>query len=147
MSETTYCFISTIACVKEECPVFHEATGLCKVVMAVNRILGDIDGKPIQTPSTPPSQLVADAMKAIPDISQIKWMIKGNQDARDTDPFAYAFVFKYDAGAKRATNELRTETTELYNYLKAHDNNLELDGFIYSLNREGTLFGRNKARN
>ena len=81
-----------------------------------------------------------------PDISGVKWMIKGNVDARDTDAFAYAFVFKYDATAKKATDELRFESAELYNYLKENNNTLTLNGFTYSLNREGSLFGRNKAK-
>jgi hypothetical protein len=113
--------------------------------MLVNRLLGDIDGDKQPGP-TPASPLVADAMKGQPDMTHIEWLVKGNKDARDTDPFAYAFVFKYDAAAKAATDELRPEAEELYNYLKANDNSLMIGEFTYSLNKTETLFARNKAR-
>ena len=137
-------------CRVEMCPAFHSASQQCMWGMALNRFLGDIDG-PVEktvtdTRSAPSSSLVVNAMKGIPDMSQISWLIKGNNDARDTDPFAYAFVFKYDAAAKKATDELRPEAAELYQYLKENDNILNLDGFIYSLNKTETLFARNKAK-
>jgi len=115
--------------------------------MLVNRFLGAVDG-PVETaPSkVPASPLVADAMRGVPDMTHIEWLVKGNKDARDTDPFAYAFVFKYDATAKQATDELRPEATELYNYLKENDNRLVIGEFTYSLNKTETLFARNKAR-
>ena len=48
------CFMSGMSC-NADCPLYHEATQQCKIAMALNRYLGDIDGQvapkePIQTP-------------------------------------------------------------------------------------------------
>jgi hypothetical protein len=109
--------------------------------MLVNQLLGNVDG-PVKTAQAkaPTSPLVSDAMKGQPDFSEIEWMVKGNKDARDTDPFAYAFAFKYQ------TDELRPEAIELYEYLTANEK-LVLDGFIYTISgKEKNLFARNKAK-
>ena len=141
------CFITGLACKGIACVgLYHEASQQCKVVMAINRYLGHIDGPVEKVSPKQQSPLVSDAMKAQPDMTQITWLVKGNKDARDTDSFAYAFVFKYDAAAKAATDELRPESYELYTYLKENNNSLALDGFVYSLNQTETLFARNKAR-
>ena len=137
-----------MACKTTECDLYHEASQQCKIVMLVTRLLGNIDGpvKATPPPPKPDSPLVADAMKGVPDMSQIEWLVKGNKDARDTDAFAYAFVFTYDAAAKEATDKLRSEATELYQYLKENNNTLRIGEFTYSLNKTETLFARNKAR-
>ena len=128
------------------CGNYHEATQQCKITMALNRYLGDIDGPVKKAPTAPTSSLVSNAMKGIPDMSQIDWLIKGNNPAPSTAPFAYAFVFEYDVGAKKSTDKMRGDAVELYQYLKDNNNNLVLDGFTYSLNKTETLFARNKAR-
>jgi hypothetical protein len=64
--------------------------------------------------------------RQLPDISEIEWMVKGNKDARDTDPFAYGFVFKYQ------TDEVRPEAQELYDYLTQYGE-LNDGGFKYTL--------------
>lgn len=64
-----------MAC-REDCPLIHEATGQCKIVMLVNRLLGDIDG-PVKTatsgaPTQTQSPLVADAMKPEAPFPELK---------------------------------------------------------------------------
>lgn len=82
--------------------------------------------------------------RQIPDISGIRWMIKGNKDARDTDNFAYAFVFKYDQGAKQSTDELRMDAVEFYNYLRESGQFTSGD-FTYKLSRDGQFFQRTRG--
>ena len=82
--------------------------------------------------------------REIPDISGIKWMIKGNKDARDTDNFAYGFVFKYDQDAKQSTDELRMDAVELYNDLK-QNGQLIIEDFTYKLSKDEQFFQRTRG--
>ena len=104
MSETIVCFWNTMQCNREACPAYHDASLQCMWGMWLNAQLGvgKIDPLPREK-TAEPSGLVVDAMKGQLDFSQIEWMIKGNKEARDTDPFAYAFAFKYQ------TEELQLE--------------------------------------
>ena len=125
-----------------DCPLYHEASQQCKIVMAINRYLGPVDGPTKTPPPTPKIQspLVADAMKQTPDFSQIEWMVKGNQPASSTAPFAYAFAFEYQ------TQDLRPEAEDLYQYL-LDNKELTLDGFTYTISgKDKNLFARNKAK-
>ena len=63
MSETIYCFVSTMACKTTECALYHEATQICKIVMAINRYLGPIDG-PAKISTAPAQTPVAEGMKS-----------------------------------------------------------------------------------
>ena len=135
------CFLTDLTCKGVACEgIYHESTQQCKVVMVINRYLGHIDGPaPIAQP-TPQSPLVADALKVQPDMSQLEWMVKGNQPAPSTAPFAYAFAFKYQ------TEELRPEAEELYAYLLANEK-LVIGEFTYTISGKGkNLFARNKAK-
>ena len=52
MSEPMYCPLSTMYCKGEGCELYHDATLQCKIVMAVNRFLGDVDAPKTQQPLT-----------------------------------------------------------------------------------------------
>ncbi len=146
MTKPEWCHRSTMLCNSEQCVLFVKEWDQCFDEIEKEYKMNQMNIRKTTTSPAPSSTLVADAMKGQPDLSQIEWMVKGNKDARDTDPFAYAFVFKYDRDAGRVTDELRPEVVELYNYLKANDNTLVIGQFTYSLNKEGSLFGRNKAK-
>ena len=81
-----------------------------------------------------------------PKTDEIKWSIKDGDkivEVRATDPKAWAFVKKYDAKEKRATDEVKSENQSLYDFLKK--NPVYVDGtYKYTMSKDEAFFNREK---
>jgi len=118
----------------------HKAQGLADVIL---QKLGAVGFTAPQSPSTP----VVQGMVGLPDIIGIQWTVGSGDnkyEARPDDPKAWGFVFNYDRDLRKSTDVVRPECEQLVSYLKAHENKLEMDGFIYSISANGVFLNRNK---
>lgn len=66
--EPLYCFISTTYC-NVKCPLYHFDSQQCKIVMAVNRVLGDFD-RPQQGQQLPTQK----TLKPFPQLESGKYL-------------------------------------------------------------------------
>ena len=72
----------------------------------------------------------------------IKWLLKGNEEAPPDAPSAFAFVFKYDAKAKKATDKMRDEVTALVGYLDAHGGSYTDGIYDYKVGKDSGFLNR-----
>ena len=90
--------------------------------------------EPTSTPSSPfktsPKKKTdtSEPMEVDIDVEGIEWKIKGGKDARDTDPFAYAFVY-----TSRDQTDVRDAVKEIYSLCKQYGSIQTADGFVLKL--------------
>ena len=73
------------------------------------------------------------------DVADVDWRIKGNEPARDSDGFAYAFVF-----TNRDQTEVRDSVRELVELCNQYGTIKTADGFLVKLGgTNNSLLNRN----
>jgi hypothetical protein len=77
---------------------------------------------------TQPKKAVKNAVRVDLDVADIEWQIKGGSEARDTDPFAYAFIF-----TSRDSGEVKDAVVDIYDACTEHGIIETSDGFIVNL--------------
>jgi len=108
-------------------------------------------GKPIPAGAPPSTRPPAPRQPAEPrargsapfsadiDVADIDWRIKGNKDARDSDPFAYAFVY-----TNREQDTMRDSVVEVVQLCEQHGTIKTVDGFLVKLGgTDNSLLNRN----
>jgi len=93
-------------------------------------------------PSQPPrktSDERSPPFEADIDVADVDWRVKGNKDARDTDPFAYAFVY-----TNKEQHTVRDSVAELVELCNQYGTIKTNDGFLVKLGGTGnSLLNRN----
>jgi hypothetical protein len=86
-----------------------------------------------------PASRKGDPVEVDADTADLAWKIKGNSEARDSDPFAYAFVY-----TNREQTEVRSNVRELLELCEEHGTILTTDGFLVKLGgTNNSLLNRN----
>jgi hypothetical protein len=123
------------------CPFYVVERGACTFIEFYG---GKIEAttQPLKTYVEPPVPI---GKRGGPDVSGIQWKVgKGRDtyDARPDDKRAWAFTFKYDADAKRATTIVRDEAVELVEYLDSHEGVYEDGKYKYSIGVNRSFLNR-----
>ena len=74
-NEPMHCIWMSAYCLEDKCPYYHDATLQCKIVMAVNRFLGDIDAPKSPAPKRTESHpLIPKSLKPFPKLEPGKYL-------------------------------------------------------------------------
>jgi len=88
-------------------------------------------------PSQPPKGVAP--FDADIDVADVDWRVKGNKDARDTDPFAFAFVY-----TNTDQHTVRDSVAELVELCNQYGTIKTTDGFLVKLGgNNNSLLNRN----
>lgn len=74
-NEPMHCIWMSGYCLEDKCPYYHDATFQCKIVMAVNRFLGDIDAPKSPAPKRTESHpLIPKSLEPFPKLEPGKYL-------------------------------------------------------------------------
>ena len=107
-----------------------------KSASEVRQVLGqNIVPSSIRTEAKSPKTSTVLIKNAMPDISRVKWKLKGGLDANPKDEFAYAFTTDQKG-------KVYTEVQPVLEYLKSNGGKSSLEGYELTVSQNGKFLNR-----